>query len=241
MRISDWSSDVCSSELTADDDDRARIDARARRGRRRFIPLRTHEHRVAHDLRVPRRQRRERRSPQRSARAQAETGVVQRTAHLAVYHQPLAQRPAVVRAAAGDRVEAVVQARQQYRFAVDVAGKHAAVRYVGQWHALGQVGTRWNAVGMCHGESPSKCIAGAPHGRDPRNGAETCRAHGALLRRWFATYARLDDAGDTRFPLLAREPRERWRIRWVFPIQGHAMTEERHDTTKTTQLHRERS
>src|SRR3546814_11520774 len=92
---------------------------------------------------------------------------------------------------------------------------------------------------MCTGESPSKCSAGAPHGRDPRNGAETCRAHGALLRRWFATYARLADAGVTRFPLRAREPRDRWRIRWVFPMQGPAMLEERQTTIHSAQLQRD--
>src|SRR3546814_11470810 len=91
---------------------------------------------------------------------------------------------------------------------------------------------------MCHGESPSKCIAGAPHGRDPRNGAETCRTHGALPQRWFATYARLDDAGVTRFPLRAREPRDRWRIRWVFPMQGHDMLEERQTTIEPAPLQR---
>src|SRR3546814_14092614 len=92
---------------------------------------------------------------------------------------------------------------------------------------------------MCQGESPSKCIAGAPRGRDPRNGAETCRAHGALLRRWFATYARLEDAGVTRFPLRAREPRDRWRIRWVLPMQGHAMLEERQTTIASEPLQRD--
>src|SRR3546814_9000309 len=83
----------------------------------------------------------------------------------------------IVRAAAGDRMEAVVKARQQYRLAIDVAGKHAVVRYVGQWHALGQVGARWNAVGMCHGESPSKCIAGAPHGREDRKSTRLNSSH----------------------------------------------------------------
>src|SRR3546814_10201914 len=61
----------------------------------------------------------------------------------------------------------------------------------------------------------------------------------ALLRRWFATYARLDDARVTRFPLRAREPRDRWRIRWVFPMQGHAMLEERQTTIESAPLQRD--
>src|SRR3546814_10476195 len=68
------------------------------------------------------------------------------------------------------------------------------------------------------------------------DGVQTCAlpiSHGALLQRWFATYARLDDAGVTRFPLRAREPRDRWRIRWVFPMQGHAMLEERQTTIES--------
>src|SRR3546814_11125424 len=87
-----------------------------------------------------------------------------------------------------------------------------------------------------YGHTLSRHDALPIYGRDPRNGAETCRAHGALLRRWFATYARLDDAGVTRFPLRAREPRDRWRIRWVFPMQGHAMLEERQTTIQSAPL-----
>src|SRR3546814_20108950 len=87
-----------SRRATADDDDRARIDARARRGRRRFILLRPHEHRVAHDPRVPRRQRRDRRRTHRSTRAQPDTGVVHRTTHHALIPKPPAQPPTIVRA-----------------------------------------------------------------------------------------------------------------------------------------------
>src|SRR3546814_2596859 len=74
------------------------------------------------------------------------------------------------------------------------------------------------------------------------DGVQTCAlpiSHGALLRRWFATYARLDDAGVTMFPLRAREPRDRWRIRWVFPMQGHAMLEERQTTIESAPLQRD--
>src|SRR3546814_10523511 len=82
-------------------------------------------------------------------------------------------------------------------------------------------------------------MAGAPRGRDRGKGAEKCCYHGGVLRRWFATYARLDDAGVTRFPLRAREPRDRWRIGWVFPMQGHAMLEERQTTIESAPLQRD--
>src|SRR3546814_13130504 len=62
---------------------------------------------------------------------------------------------------------------------------------------------------------------------------------GALVSRLFVTYHRLDDAGVPRFPLRARDPRDRWRIRWVFPMQGHAMLEERHTTIESAPLQRD--
>src|SRR3546814_20139030 len=83
-----------SRRATADDDDRARLDARARSGPRRFLLLRPHEHRIAHDLRVPRPPRREHRSPQPNAPAPAQTGVVTRTAHHATSPPPHAPQPA---------------------------------------------------------------------------------------------------------------------------------------------------
>ncbi len=63
-------------------------------------------------------------------------------------------------AAAADRMDAVVQSRQQDRGAVDMAGEHAGGRDAGQRHAPGEVWTGRRGVGVGHGATPVRVVPG---------------------------------------------------------------------------------
>jgi hypothetical protein len=58
-----------------------------------------------------------------------------------------------MRAGAADSVQAVVQAREQHRDAVDMSGQYAIQRHAGERYALPEVWTWRRRVALCHGGS----------------------------------------------------------------------------------------
>ena len=77
---------------------------------------------------------------QRLAGAQAETGVVPRAANRIPDHQPLVQRPAVMRAGSADREYLLAPSHQQDRLGPDMAEHHRAVRKLGESRPLDRSG-----------------------------------------------------------------------------------------------------
>ncbi|MCY1490385.1 hypothetical protein D9M68_241410 [compost metagenome] len=122
--------------------------------RQSFCFRAAHEHGLADDLHTQGSQRREGGGPQGGTRPQAETRVVPRAANLVIDHQTIGQRRTVVGTETVDRMEAIVHSHQQDRVAVDVAGEHASGWHTGQGHALGQVGTGGEGIGVSHDVTP---------------------------------------------------------------------------------------
>src|SRR6185369_9958114 len=112
--------------------------------------LLTHPRLAVARLHTPARDRIERRRCDRLAGAQAEAGMMPWTPHGVRDHQPVGERPAIVRAARSDREEFIAAACEQHGFLADMSADHAAVSELIERDALREVRTtrlRWLAHG----------------------------------------------------------------------------------------------
>src|SRR6185503_6696263 len=116
--------------------------ARIGRRERVALDLLRDDHLVAAPLHAPRRDRRERGSSQRLARAQTETGMVPGTTNCVADQQALGERPAVVAARGAYREEFAAYAREQHRLARRVAEQFFAVGELARWDSSAQVRSR---------------------------------------------------------------------------------------------------
>ena len=83
----------------------------------------------------------QRRRAQGLAGAQAETGMVPRTANRIVDQQPFGERRAIMRADGADREQLVAAPGEQHRFAVRVPEQHGAVGNRRERDALREIGS----------------------------------------------------------------------------------------------------
>jgi hypothetical protein len=146
---------------TADDHDRLRRGRLARA--RRHDELLAHVGFAALLLDAPARQRIERRCAHRLAARQVEARVVPWTAHRAVGHQALGQRPVVVRARCADRVELAAAADENRVLAVDLARDDAAVAQSVEGDAGTQIGGHASLAHLLR----RPIMRRAPHARVP--------------------------------------------------------------------------
>src|SRR5262249_37188738 len=82
----------------------------------------------------------ERRRAHRFAGAQAEAGMMPRTAHGFADEETLGQRAVVVRALGAHRQQLLPAARQQHRLASSLPEKHGGIGNLGERHSLRKIG-----------------------------------------------------------------------------------------------------